>query len=251
MDSELIRHFLLAPLVFGLVLFVARSVFFTALETLWPARAVSYRTVAKNDLIALTAYVWIIFPLAAYLNRVVPGYHPYPAPEWPLLFRLILYFALADFGHYWIHRLMHTRLFWRVHKWHHSPTYMYWLGGVRATLPQQFLVNISYVLAYPVLEPSPWWMALALGTIAAVQNDWVHLNVGWRTKWLEWILVTPRVHHIHHSADSDHYMANMGNIFSIWDRIFGTYIDPDTVRTEMLTFGTGTEDNSVRMILGI
>ena len=115
----------------------------------------------------------------------------------PLLARVAIYFVLADFGHYWIHRLMHHQFFWRVHKWHHSPTYMYWLGGVRATLPQQFLVNIPYVLAYPVLNPAPWWIAVAIATISTIQNDWVHLNVSWKTKWINWIFVTPRFHHIH------------------------------------------------------
>jgi len=98
---------------------------------------------------------------------------------------------------------------WRVHKWHHSPTYMYWLGGVRATLPQQFLVNIPYVMAYLLLDISPWWIMTALGIISTVQNDWMHMNVTWRSNWLEWIFVTPRYHHIHHSVDPRDYMANM------------------------------------------
>ncbi|MGO9418883.1 sterol desaturase family protein [Roseiarcus sp.] len=44
-----------------------------------------------------------------------------------------------------MHRLMHTRHFWRFHKWHHSPTYMYWLAGCRATVQQQFPVGVPYI----------------------------------------------------------------------------------------------------------
>jgi sterol desaturase/sphingolipid hydroxylase (fatty acid hydroxylase superfamily) len=225
-SKELIRTILFEPILFFLVLLIIRAIFFTTLELVSPARKVMYRSVLLNDLTACFTYAWLVFPLAAYLNSFVPGYHPYPVDvgKIPLALRVVLYFALADFGHYWIHRMMHGQLLWRVHKWHHTPTYMYWLGGVRATVPQQFLVNIPYVLAYPVLDPSPWWIPLAVVTVSTVQNDWVHLNVGWRTKLLEWIIVTPRFHHIHHSAEPLHYMANMGNIFSIWDRLFGTYI---------------------------
>ena len=61
------------------------------------------------------------------------------------------------------------------------------------------------------------------------------LHVRWKTKWINWIFVTPRFHHIHHSTDPRYYLANMGNIFSVWDRLFGTYIDLDTVQGE-LTF---------------
>ena len=238
---------------FFLLLFLGRAIFFTTIEVVWPARPVPYRSVVGNDLVASTAYAYVVFPFAGYLSRTMIGYHPFPAmiSEWPLILRLAVYFLLADFGHYWIHRLMHSGLLWQVHKWHHSPTYMYWLGGVRATLPQQLLVNIPYVLAFPILDISPWWMLLIVGVISTVQNDWVHMNVSWRCRWLEYLIVTPRFHHIHHSADSRHYMANMGNIFSIWDRMFGTYIDPDTIAASDLSFGIPTKENTVRLVLGL
>ena len=153
------------------------------LEMVRPARVVAYRGVFMNDLAASLAYAYLIFPLAAKLSMIAPGHRSSPASigQLPLPLRVILYFVLADFGHYWVHRLIHTQYLWRVHKWHHSPTYMYWLGGVRATLPQQFLVNIPYVIAYPLLDISPWYMAMALGAISTIQNDWMHMNVTWRS----------------------------------------------------------------------
>jgi sterol desaturase/sphingolipid hydroxylase (fatty acid hydroxylase superfamily) len=249
---KMILGFLHSPTGLFLLLFFGRVIIFTTMEIIWPARPLSYRAVVRKDLIASVAYAYVIFPIAGHLSRMVTGYHPFPASilELPLVLRICLYFLLADLGHYWIHRLMHTRWLWQVHKWHHSPTYMYWLGGVRATLPQQFLVNIPYVLAYPILDISPWWILLIVGMISTVQNDWVHLNVSWRLNWLEYIFVTPRFHHIHHSADPQHHMANMGNIFSLWDRLFGTYIDPDTI-TNDLSFGINTKENSLRLVLGL
>jgi sterol desaturase/sphingolipid hydroxylase (fatty acid hydroxylase superfamily) len=77
----------------------------------------------------------------------------------PLVLRVLCYLVVADFGHYWIHRLMHHERVWRIHKWHHAPDYMYWLMGVRTTLPQQVLVNLPYIFAYPFLALSPWWIA--------------------------------------------------------------------------------------------
>jgi len=245
-------HFILTPIVFFNLLFLCRAIFFTTLELLRPARTISYLAVIRNDFIANVAYVYAVFPLAAYLSHIFPGHHSYPASvaELPLPVRVALYFVLADFGHYWVHRLLHTRYFWRVHMWHHSPTYMYWLGGVRATVPQQFLVNIPYVLAYPLLDISPWWMGLAIAVTSTIQNDWMHMNVTWRSNWLEWIFVTPRFHHIHHSLNPQHYTANLSNLFSVWDRLFGTCIDPDTVGTQ-LSFGIDTKENPVRLVLGV
>lgn len=47
----------------------------------------------------------------------------------------------------------------------------------------------------------------------------------------------PRYHPIHHSPDAQLHDGNHGSLFSIWDRLFGTYIDPDT--TSAQKFGTG------------
>jgi sterol desaturase/sphingolipid hydroxylase (fatty acid hydroxylase superfamily) len=251
MTRKAIFDFVFSPFFFPLLL-AGRAVFFTSLEIIRPARAVPYRSVVLKDLIALMAYVYIVFPLAGDLNHLVHGHPSYSAgvSGLPLALRFVLYLVLADFGHYWIHRLVHTRYLWRVHKWHHSPTYMYWLGGVRATVPQQFLVNIPYILAYPLLLPAPWWMSFGLAAFFAVQNDWMHWNCTWRSRWLEWLFVTPRYHHIHHSADPQHYEANMGNMFTIWDRLFGTYVNPDTT-TPDFALGLGTRENPVRLMLGV
>jgi sterol desaturase/sphingolipid hydroxylase (fatty acid hydroxylase superfamily) len=127
---------------------------------------------------------------------------------------------------------------------------MYWLGGVRTTVPEYVMVNTPYVLAYSFLYLSPWWMGTAIAVTSILQNDWMHMNVTWRSRRVEWIFVTPRYHHIHHSDDPQYYMTNMGSLFTVWDRFFGTHVDPDKVEVP-LSFGTGEKVNPVRMVLGI
>jgi sterol desaturase/sphingolipid hydroxylase (fatty acid hydroxylase superfamily) len=77
----------------------------------------------------------------------------------------------------------------------------------------------------------------------------MHMNVTWRSNWLEWVFVTPRYHHIHHSDDPGHYTANLGSLLTIWDRMFGTYVNPEEV--EKLSFGIGELNSPVRLALGI
>ena len=245
-------EFIFSPLIFFKLLFVGRAIVFTALEIMRPARTLSYLPVIWRDMLAYLTFRCLVLPSTIYLNGIVPGYHAIPAgiAHLPLGLRVALYFVLADFGHYWVHRLTHTRYLWRVHKWHHAPTYMYWLGGVRTTIPDFFLVNTPYVLAYSLLYISPWWMATAVAVSSIFQNDWMHMNVTWRSNWLEWIIVTPRYHHIHHSDNPEHYLKNMASLFTIWDRLFGTYADPDKLETE-LSFGTNEKNNPVRLVLGV
>ena len=68
---------------------------------------------------------------------------------------------------------------------------------------------------------------------------------------LEWFFVTPRFHHIHHSSDPKHYNMNMGNVFTFWDRLFGTFIDPATINEKEMAFGINESVSPVRLIAGL
>jgi sterol desaturase/sphingolipid hydroxylase (fatty acid hydroxylase superfamily) len=109
--------------------------------------------------------------------------------------------------------------------------------GVRGSLPQQVLVNIPYIFAQALLAVSPWWTGLAILFKNGFQNNWMHLNVRWGPRWLEWFIATPRYHHIHHSDHPAYYGANIAALFPIWDHLFGTYVDPESVPRQ-LAFGT-------------
>jgi len=238
--------------LFAQYLFLGRALLFTSIELIKPARDVSYRSVAVADLLAWAGISLLIGPTASFLAFFFPGHHLYPASimALPLTVRLVMGYLMQDFGFYWMHRLMHTRYLWAAHKWHHAPTYMYWLAGARASLLHQFLFNIPTALVIPLyLNGSSRWVAIFVGVFPAIFNDWMHMNVTWRSRWLEYVIVTPRYHHIHHSDDPKHN-GNMGALFSFWDRIFGTYIDPETVHEE-LHFGIGKKENPVRLVLGI
>ncbi len=240
------------PLLFFVVLLTARMIVFWGWERLQPARAVPYRKVIWRDLAAGAFFSVAIVPLADFVGRYLPVRPIVPAAvlDLPLAARFLLYVLIADFGYYWIHRLMHTRYVWRVHKWHHSPTYMYWLAGIRGSLLQLILSNLPYIFAGVLLDIAPWWMAIAIITKTALQNDWMHLNVPFGWAWLEWIIITPRYHHVHHSDDPKHYRSNLAALFPIWDRLFGTYTNPAEVPRN-LSFGIGENVPVIRLAIGI
>ena len=250
--SREFRQFILEHNLFIPLLFIARAVAVTTLELIVPARNISYRSVIAPDLIGSLFVGYLIVPASEFLStRVMPRAS---APEFilalPAAATFIIYYVVGDFGAYWMHRLMHTKPVWRVHKWHHSPTTMYWLAGYRASLPQQALFNLPWIFAYPVFGLSPWWMYLAVLSSHMLLNDWMHMNVSWRSNWLEWIFVTPRYHHIHHSDNPIYSNVNFGVTFTIWDRIFGTYLDPEMVK-QPISFGIGERVSLVRLVSGV
>jgi sterol desaturase/sphingolipid hydroxylase (fatty acid hydroxylase superfamily) len=235
-----------------LLLFIIRLIVLTALEKRDPAHFVPYREVLPRDFFAMLVIGFGVVPAADFLDRQIMYYPELPqfVLEWPLAVRIILYLVLADFGHYWVHRLLHTRHLWRAHKWHHYPTYMYWLAGVRGSIVQGTLVNIPYLAAGVFLGIAPWWMFWAIILKNTAQNDFMHLNVWWGNRWLEWFIVTPRYHHVHHSDNPEHYRSNLAPLFPIWDRAFGTYVDPEKVPRKM-TFGIGEPVPAIRLVIGI
>ena len=251
MIHDLLWYILGRTTLFGLLLLLFRVTVWTAVERLQPAHSVSYREVIWRDIGAAVVCGVAIIPAAGHVNRWVSFQPAFSAlSELPLAARFMLYLIVADFGHYWIHRFMHTRHAWRIHKWHHAPCYMYWLAGARGSFLQTILVNIPYIFAEGLVRLAPWWMGLAIIMKNSLQNDWMHINVRWGARWLEWIVVTPRYHHIHHSDDPRHYKANLAALFPIWDHLFGTYVDPDG-EPEKLTFGIAEHVPAIRLAVGL
>jgi sterol desaturase/sphingolipid hydroxylase (fatty acid hydroxylase superfamily) len=69
---------------------------------------------------------------------------------------------------------------------------------------------------------------------------------------LNWLIVTPDYHRIHHSATL-HRGKNLAGTFRIWDMMFGTYVDPATVKEEFL-LGLGEQVDKkqiARMMAGV
>jgi len=232
--------------------FVVLGVLCTVAELIRPARKLRYGKALPLDIVAFAVYQLAVVPVAVMVTE--PVFHFVHVPQalldiW-LPIRVVVFYVLADLGSYWMHRLMHTRHVWRAHRWHHSPTQLYWLAGVRATIPQQILFNLPGILLLPITAGGPVWLYLAMVVEALARNNWMHMNVSWRSNWLEWVFITPRYHHIHHSADVEQHDGNYGSLLSIWDRMFGTYIDPDVARPK--AFGTGEKKRDpVLLMIGI
>lgn len=239
---------------FVVAFFVVRFVVGTVLERRFAAYSVDYWKVLGGD-IATTAFLLAVtIPAAEWCTDHVPnpGWIVHATVEpWPIVLRVALYIVVADFGHYWMHRILHHPLLWRFHKWHHAPTHMTWLSGNRESFVDRIVVSLPYVWAYPIIHGNtPWWVPVALLCFHAFKNDWMHLNVTFRMRGLERAFVTPHFHHIHHSDNPEHFNKNLGALFSVWDRMFGSYANPDHVRSQ-LTFGIGEKLPLVRLYTGI
>ena len=222
------------------------------LELKLPAYQVDRRARLLADVSTIALLLAVTAPLVDYAlgSAQVYAWLPVNLGSWPLALRILTYVVLADLCHYFLHRLLHLPALFRLHQWHHAPDNTGFLTGYRQSLLDSLVITTPYVLLWPVLgRTAPWWVSPALIAFAAARNDWMHLNVSWGARWLEWCLVTPRYHHIHHSDAAAHYGKNLCVFFSCWDHLFGTYYDPSGT-TGKLSFGIGKRPSFLRLFFG-
>ena len=89
-------------------------------------------------------------------------------------------------------------------------------------------------------------------SIALLIQFWEHTNVKVNIGPLKYLIICPAYHRVHHSATRNCRM-NLGTTFTIWDRLFGTYVDPATVPEDVpLGLGEPIHKNKIpRMLLGV
>jgi sterol desaturase/sphingolipid hydroxylase (fatty acid hydroxylase superfamily) len=205
-------------------------------ERLRPARQVDRLADLKTDLLSFALAVTINRICIHTVNSALAAVSPELVVAWvhwlqglPGAVKIGLALLVVDFLIYWIHRGQHRfDALWRTHVWHHSIEHMYWFAGFRTSFLHSFLYNIPQA-AVPMLLFNLSPLQAGIGySIGMFIQFWEHTNVKVNLGPLRWIFITPQYHRIHHSATRYSGM-NLGTTFSIWDRLFGTYVDPQTL----------------------
>lgn len=220
---------------------LAVSIFYPAialLERVWPHRAEWNR--AHGDVRTDALYLLVSSPAATalfgatlagvaaggggWLSQRVGG-SLWPA-AWPLIAQLFLAILVAEFGHYWFHRISHERpLVWRLHATHHSAERLYWLNATRFH-PLDLFCLVALQSGPLILLGAPPQAFLAYSLFATVYGQVQHANVDLRARWLDWVFSTPALHRFHHSTESREGNTNYGAILIAWDQLFGTFYRP-------------------------
>jgi len=233
--------------------YLAIGIPFILLERKFPAHRVDYRRRLAADL-GNCAIVFVngigisIVVFDGVINRLELWRRFDFTLAIPLWLSLPLVAVGIDFTLYWLHRALHSKLLWPIHRWHHAPTEIYWLSGIRASFVQNTLyVLVSLTWAIALHVPQQLFGLGGLG--AALNNDFMHANWRLRLPWLERVVVTPRVHLLHHRKTQTETF-NYGAFFSLWDHWFGTWSNPDTAEP-VKEFGIDETVNPVRIVVGV
>ena len=132
-------------------------------------------------------------------------------------------FIVMDFAGYWNHRLSHhINFFWNQHVIHHSSEEFNLACALRQSISN--LIGYFPLLLIPAaLLGVPHKVIAILAPIHLFAQFWYHTQHIGKMGWLEYIIVTPSQHRVHHAINPEYIDKNLGQILCIWDRWFGTF----------------------------
>ncbi len=187
------------------------------------------RLVTNLSLAALT------FSVGIWLYRLTPwssGGHGAVLPNLislaslPGWLGLALFIVIFDLFHYGFHYLNHRwRWLWRVHQVHHSDLEVDVTTSYRHHPLALLYALLPRLLIVVVLAP-PLTYLLVYELVRVVFDPFSHADMALPARlerMLRYVVITPDMHRIHHSALKPETDSNFGAFLSVWDRLFGTY----------------------------
>lgn len=148
-------------------------------------------------------------------------------PEMSLLLYTIIGLLLLDLiGAYLAHIVEHKiKFLWRFHIIHHTDTCIDTTSANRHH-PGESFIRFAFTTLGIIVVGSPMWLVFLYQSLSVVASQFNHANLNMPKKLdflLSYFIVSPNMHKIHHHYVLPYTDSNYGNIFSIWDRFFGTF----------------------------
>lgn len=132
-------------------------------------------------------------------------------------------FLVIDFAGYWNHRLSHrVNFFWNQHLIHHSSEQFNLACALRQSISN--LIGYFPLFLIPAaLVGVPYTVIAILAPIHLFAQFWYHTQHIGKLGWLEYVIITPSQHRVHHAINPEYIDKNLGQILCVWDRWFGTF----------------------------
>ena len=250
--NEIISYFETIPSSHRSLILVGGITFFWLLENTFPLFNFNYKKwqhAGINFFLTFTT-ILINFTLAFLLvftsdwtianNFGILQWLP-TMPVW--LYALIGLLLLDLIGAYLAHLIEHkVKILWRFHLIHHTDTWIDTTSGNRHH-PGESVIRFAFAILGIIIVGSPMWMVFLYQTISVVSTQFTHANIALPEKldiFLSYFIVSPNMHKVHHHYKLPYTDSNYGNIFSIWDRLFGTFM---YLKKEDIVYGIDTHMN--------
>jgi len=237
--EAIITYFETIPTLHRSILLVGGIMFFWFLEGALPLFQFSYKKwkhAWPNLFFTLTTII-INFGLAFLLLRSTDWVAANNfgiinwLPEMPLgLYALLGVLLLDFFGAYLAHFVEHkVKPLWMVHLVHHTDHHVDTTTGNRHH-PIESVIRFSFTILGVFIVGTPIAIVFLYQSLSVIFTQLTHANIRMSRKLdklMSYVFVSPDMHKVHHHYVLPYTDSNYGNIFSIWDRLFGTYMELD------------------------
>jgi sterol desaturase/sphingolipid hydroxylase (fatty acid hydroxylase superfamily) len=144
-------------------------------------------------------------------------------PFWPAAILSVIALDLVIWAqHYVFH---HVPVLWRLHRVHHADVDIDVTTGLRFH-PLEILLSLTIKIAAVIALGAPVAAVIVFEVLLNATSMFNHSNVAlpaWAEPVARWLVVTPQMHEVHHSAARAETDSNFGFNLPWWDRLFGTY----------------------------
>ncbi len=183
----------------------------------------NYESSVSNISIGLAERLINLFIAASFYQLFYYIYDHCRIFDIPSTFLIWIGLILAtDFVWYWYHRLGHeVNFFWAAHIVHHHSEEFNLTAAARITTFQA-IIRTGFWCILPFFGFHPK-MVITMLIVHGAYSFFTHTQVIGRIKWLEYVFVTPSIHGVHHASDEKYLDKNYGDMFTFWDRLFGTF----------------------------
>lgn len=263
--NEIISYFNSIPSVHRSLILVGGITIFWLVENAFPLFKFSYKKwhhAGINFFLTFTT-ILINFSLAFILLLTSEWTidHNFGVLQWlpPMtlgLYTLIGILLMDLIGAYLVHLVEHqVKFLWRFHIIHHSDT---WIDTTSANRhhPGESIIRFVFTTLGILIVGAPMWMVFMYQTLSVVSTQFTHANISMPKKldyFLSYFIVSPNMHKVHHHYVMPYTDSNYGNIFSIWDRLFGTfmYLPKEEIVYGIDTYMQPEEHNLLKSLLKI
>jgi len=168
---------------------------------------------------------------------------------------IIVSALILDFFGGWLSHITEHKvpLFWRMHIIHHADNNIDVTSGLRHHPLESVWRGLFFLIAI-IICGAPIYAVMIYQTLLTIFTGVTHANISLPPavdKIMSYILVSPNMHKVHHHWKQPYTDSNYGGVFSIWDRLFGTFktLEPGKIRYGLDRYYPNEKDEDIIALL--